>query len=68
MTNIAKLKKDEAKYVEQIKWLEKMSKKLQDNLFNVRAKMQEVSNEQNKNTKTLAVSQRQEAVGFNRII
>tara|TARA_R110001606_G_scaffold12206_2_gene52463 strand:+ start:642 stop:779 length:138 start_codon:yes stop_codon:yes gene_type:complete len=45
MTNIAKLKKDEAKYVEQIKWLEKMSKKLQDNLFNVRAKMQEVSNE-----------------------
>tara|TARA_R110002020_G_C16172001_1_gene764168 strand:- start:592 stop:765 length:174 start_codon:yes stop_codon:yes gene_type:complete len=44
MTNMAKLKKDEAKYVEQIKWLEKMSKELQDNLFNVRAKMQEVSN------------------------
>ena len=27
MTNIAKLKKDEAKYVEQIKWLEKNVKR-----------------------------------------
>ena len=44
MTDIAKLKKDKEKYTEQLIWLEEMSNKVKDNLFNVKAKIKEVGN------------------------
>jgi len=43
-TDLAQLKKDEARYDEQLKCLETLTKEIQDNLFNVKAKLKEVSN------------------------